>query len=768
MVGPVTLEGLAKPTSRVLDVGARDAGVADAFARVGAHHYLGLVLASDQDVLDRVPDHLQGRFHPMISPDQIFRNDTDLLVLRAPAIRAVWAIRDLTHTHHIVLERASATAWLQIHGALAISRLMGRIDHLGTTTCGPQRFEVFKTSSLKRPRPRPRHYLSETVGVSGLIRRLEQDGLDYVVLRWFDDLPHLDSGEDLDILVADRDLTRLHEILAEEPGTIPVDVYSESGLEGADFLGMAYYPPHLAAQMLARAEEHRSGARVPSPEDHLHSLAYHAVYHKGAASGLASDLVEPEKRPDHDYAQVLTRVAHSLGRSWPTSLEGVDEELTAQGWRPPLDTLRRLTDANAWVQHRFFPQNDEAPPELPEPTIFFIRERALSALGREETVRVIESLEFEILLVRELSGQAGSRTTELVRGGNWGRGPFPVSGGDPVMVVVAAHYGPRPPNRELLARYPRLTNGDVLHAKVLMRELVESRFGTEHAFNPVHSSDDEFETWEYLKTSLPDEVEAIRGAVRSRRDDYRTTVPVLAVLSRGRRAKVEVVEGSDGHPVVRKTFAPHGQRHMAREVETMRALASRVSAVPELLRTGPNWFETEFFTNDLAGLPDRPSGRLVPLSVARSMVEVLRQVHAQGFDLIDAKPQNFLLAPGGQLRLVDFEFSHRYPGEAPPLDEIYSFTGPPKDFDGDLPYGELSYESRWEPFTGLSRQSLLYDPVWRQHLHRSIFRAVRLSGALASFARSCLRQGRGRFSSGRAHAGAAYRQWARQRARFSP
>lgn len=754
------------PTSRVLDVGARDTGIADAFARVGAHHYLGLVLASDQDALEDVPDHLRGRFHLMISPDQIFRNDTDLLVLRAPAIRAVWAIRDLTHAHHIVIERASARAWLQIHGALAISRLMGRVNHLGTSTCGSQRYEVFSTSPLKRPRPR--HYLSEAVGVSGLIRRLEQEGLDYVVLRWFADLPRLDSGEDLDILVADRHLTQLHQILAEEPGTIPVDVYSESGLEGADFLGMAYYPPHLAAQMLARAERHRSGARVPSAEDHLHSLAYHAVYHKGAASGLASTFVETETEPDHDYAQALTRVAHSLGLSWPTSLEEVDEELTAQGWRPPLDTLRRLTDANAWVQHRFFPQTDEAPFELPEPTIFFIRERALSALGREKAVGVIESLEFEIISVRELSGQAGDRTTELVRGGNWGRGPFPVSGGDPVMVVVAAHYGPRPPNRELLARYPRLTNGDVLHVKVLMRELVVAKFGTEHAFNPVHSSDDEFETWEYLETSLPEEVESIRREVRSRRDDYRTTVPVRAVLSRGRRAKVEVVEGSDGHSVVRKTFAPHGRRHMAREVETMRALASRISAVPELLRTGPNWFETELFADDLGGMPDRPNGRLVPLSVARSMVEVLRQVHAQGFDLIDAKPQNFLLAPDGHLRLVDFEFSHRYPEEAPPFDDIYSFAGPPEDFTGDLPYGELSYESRWEPFIGLPRHSLLHDPVWRQHLRRSIFRAAHLSGVPASLARSCLRRGRRRFSTGRARAGAAYRQWARRRARFSP
>lgn len=765
-VGHVTLEGIVTPVSRVLDVGARDAALADALAAAGAHRYVGLVARSDQDFLDAVPARLESRFHPFLGPEQVHRNATDLLVLRAPFARAVWGVRDLTQVSHLAVEQGSTTTWLETRGALALSRALGRVDHLGTTTCGGSRFEVYRTE--RRARLRPRHYLSEAVGVPGLIRRLEQEDLDYVVLRWFDQLPRLDPGEDLDVLVADRHLDRLHEILAEEPGTIPVDVYSETGLEGADFRGMAYYPPRLATRMLERADTHASGARVPTPEDHLHSLAYHAAYHKGADAGLASSVVTPRPRPDHDYAAALTAVAATLGRDFPTSLEEVDEELAAQGWRPPLDTLRRLAPRNPWVQRRFFPTPEEQPSELPEPAVFFIRERTLLAVDRREALGVIESLEFEVLAVRDLTGPAAARSAELVRGGNWGRGPFPVSGGGPALVVVAAHYGPRRPNHALLARYPRLTNGDVLHAKVAMRELVEARLGTEQTFNPVHSSDDEFETWEYVEIALPEEADALRDEVHRRRDEYRTTAPVLSVLSRGRRAKVEVVEGPGGRAVVRKTFAPHGRRHMEREIATMRELAPRVGAIPLLLRTGPNWFETELIPNALAELPDRANGRLVPLRVARAMVEVLREVHAQGFDLVDAKPQNFLLGPTGALRLVDFEFSHRYPGDAPDFDRIYSFVGPPEDFPDDLPFGELSYESRWEPFVGLSREALLHDPVWRQHLQRSVVRATRLGRAPAALARAVLRQGRSGLRSARARSGAAYRQWARERAGTAP
>src|SRR5690606_18817707 len=116
---------------------------------------------------------------------------------------------------------------------------------------------------------------------------------------------------------------------------------------------------------------------------------------------------------------------------------------------------------------------------------------------------------------------------------------------------------------------------------------------------------------------------------------------------------------------------------------------------------------------------------------------------------------------GGDLRLVDFEFSHRYDGDAPDFERIYSFAGPPPHFPADLPFGELSYEARWQPFVGLPLDSLLHDPVWRQHLRRSAFRAARLGRAPAKVARAGLRQGRAGVRSGRARVGASYRRWAR-------
>lgn len=749
---------LVTPSTRIIEVGASDGDVAQALAQSGAQRYLGLVPTEAIGSVD-VPPDLAGRFHPLRSEGQVRQNNAELLILRAPFVRVLWGLRDLGHVRYIAVERATPSDWAEARAAQLISRVLGKVRSRGRRSWGGKDFDIIEVGRDRRPRPR--HYLSETLGVDGLIRRLSDDEIQYVVLRWFEELPTIQPGEDLDVLVADADLERLHKLLAEEPGTIPVDVYSETGLEGADFRSMAYYPPPQARQMLDRAVEHPSGCRVPCPEDHLYSLAYHAVYHKGAHAGLASEVVSSEAQPDHDYAAALTAISTQLGRDFPTDLEAVDESLDAVGWRPPLDTLRRLAESNAWVHRRFFAVAEDASSELPEPAVFFVRERTMEVLNPDDVMAVIERFEFEVLAVHRLSDAARLRCAASVRGGNWGRGPFPVSGGEPVLVVVVVHYGPRRPRPALLARYPRLTNGDILHAKEDMRAAIEQRIGSAQSFNPVHSSDNELEAWEYLQVAMPEELPALRREVESRRARYQTTRPVRAVLSAGRRAKVEVVESEDGHTVVRKTFAPHAYRYMERELAALRDLEPHVRAVPTLLATGPNWFEIEHYENTLDALPDRPDGQLVPLDAARGMVAILREIHALGADVVDAKPHNFLLDPAAGLKLVDFEFYHRYAGNPPEFDRIYAFDGVPPDFTGDIPFGELSFSSRWQPFVGLSRRSLLHDPPWRQRVGRALHRTARLSSAASGAARrtqSAVRKARGRL-------GAGYRQWARDRAR---
>jgi hypothetical protein len=744
--------------SRVLDVGATDPELGQRLAEDNRDRYLGLVMPHQLADIRHRADTLASRFHPLTSMSQVLGNSTDMLILRRPFIPYLWSIGRLRHVRYIAVEVPpvpSAEAVL----ALLAGRLTGRSSAKGRFSCGSQTFEVVE---VRGPRPvRARHYLSPVLGVAGLIYRLENAGLDYLALRWFEGLPELKAGEDLDMLVSDQDLAKAQALLAEEPGTIPVDLYSESGLVGADYQDMAYYPPALARAMLDQAITHPSGCRIPSPRDHLHSLAYHAVYHKGPRSGLPSVVLGGgSQTPEHDYAAVLQDLASKLGVALPNTMEGLDEYLAGEGWRPPRDTLRRLTGSNPWIQKRFFSQ-EAAPPDPPEPAVFFVREKAWSALSTEEILAVLRHLGFEVLAVRKLDPAARGRCAAQTRGGNWSQGPFPTSGGGPDTAIVAVHYAPQPVKPSLRARYPHLTNADTLEAKLRVRDLVIARVEASREFNAMHSSDNEGEALDYLDLALPDEADELRADIDRRREAFRTEVPVVKVLSRGRRAKVEVVQGEHGL-VVRKTFAPSYLRHLERELEGLRELGPHVDAVPPLLEVGATWFTCPYYQDELRVFRER--GKLLPLPVVHDIVSVLRDITARGFDLIDAKPDNFLLDPQHGLKLVDFEFLYRYPGSPPDFAASYGFAGVPEGFSGDIPVTDFNYDRRWRRLTGLPPRLVLEGSPWSQHIHRALHQLQEAAIGRDAPARAAARHSRTAMRRTRRLAVHGYAAFARQRA----
>jgi hypothetical protein len=703
--------------SRIIEVTPPSADMAAHLAEHGHDRYLGLVAPEDLATIRRGAGAVAERFQPLHSPEDVLRNDADLLILRGAFVGHLWRPTSLDHLAYVAFDAERSLEGIEGRLALAAESRIGRMVDRGRYTCGPHRLRLAEVVS--RRTLSARRYVSPMWGVEGLARRLQALGISYVVLRWFEDLPDLPPGEDLDILVRDEDLEKLRSLIAEEPGTIPVDIYSETGRSGSGYHGIAYYPPSLARRLLDRSVPHASGFEVPAPDDHLHSLAYHALYHKGLRSGLPSRvLAERDLDPEHDYGSVLQELATAIDVELPMTLEEVDEYLGRRGWRPPRDALVRLSTGNRWIRERFVDGHEDAV-EPPETAVFVLRDRARAVLSTDEVIGALDHYGFEVLEVADLEPATRERCAAEMRGGNWGRGPYPESGGEPSSVVVAVHYGPRRPDAELADEYPHLSNVATLEAKVRIRDLVNERLEPARHCNPIHSSDNEREAWSYIELTLPSEVADLAARVHDRRAEYRTDVPVLEELGRGRRAKVELVQHDDG-VVVRKTYGRGYVRHMRREVEALTRLGPRIGAVPELLAAGDNWFCCPYYEDELA--PYWGSGRLLPLATVREMVEVLRAIHEQGYALIDAKPGNFMLDRRRGLKIIDFEFLHRYPGEPPPFRESYSFVGVPVGFEGDVPVGPTSYGFKWLKYTGLSLDALLDAPRWSQHLERTIFR----------------------------------------------
>ena len=214
-----------------------------------------------------------------------------------------------------------------------------------------------RTLGREPPRKRKRH-LRPDLQVEQFFAELQERKVRYAVLRWFDELPHVRPGGDIDILIDDGDVDRVADLFVlGECGAVRCDLFSVSGLPGTSYMGISYFPPDRARELLDRAVEHRRLCRVPAAEDHFLSLAYHAVFQKGLKSGLPTRYshLRPEDEPEHDYAGILARLAARIGSNPPIDMEGLADHLTRFGWAPDEAALGKLVQHNAWALAHYRP-----------------------------------------------------------------------------------------------------------------------------------------------------------------------------------------------------------------------------------------------------------------------------------------------------------------------------------------------------------------------------------------------------------------------------
>lgn len=554
----------------------------------------------------------------------------------------------------------------------------------------------------KAPKSTARVYLDPRVGVEGLIEFVRTAGLRVVALRWFDDLPALAPGEDLDLLVHGDDQALLRAWLESRPGTIPIDLYSHDGRSPGDFLRTRYFPPRLAEDILAHAQAHPSGMLVPARRDYFRSLLFHAIYHKGESSGMplesqpAVRVASTDHRSDrkHDYVDVLEDLARRIGDEGllPHRTMSLDSGLSLikdLGDAPSLDSAYMLARGNQWLADRLVSERSESSADDPVVwTAFFIRERALDVLDESEIMETIapDRSRFLVIFWHRLTPEEASRANSRVRGGNWGPGPFAISGGPPALLALVCDFSPevRPGALVENERFQR--------RKEKLRRLVRSR--SESSFNAAHSADSRLMSIEYLEVLNPDNRRAALSALERLRQQVKGTQDesVIRRLSINSRSITDLVRvGPD--LLVRKRYFPWA----------MGAYSAEVAALEDLGSCGlaPRKQSHDSCTIFIEYHPQRKSVFSRPLRRRDlvEMLEVVRGAHRTGWRLRDVHPGNFIRDHrSGKLLAIDLEDAVR----AEPI------AKGPEVFGADAVSG----------FGALQRYGV---PVCERHLESGIF-----------------------------------------------
>jgi len=468
--------------------------------------------------------------------------------------------------------------------------------------------------------------------------------------------------------------------------------------------------------------------------DHLLSMAYHAVYQKAEKSGLPVDLRSEEGRArgeqrrakgegragkrgglegtfwEHDYGLGLQNLAVKNNVEINLTLAGLHAFLRSRGFAPGVDLTRKLgVERSNWLMNlypkqTFFSTASHAPQATPSVTIFLIREWTITKGLVDFVEKTLERHGFELVFKLELSDTQKARASRELRGGNWGRGPYPVGGGRPAVMLVAVDQHPVKPAGELAKKQPFLANRRVHFAKKILRDFVNRCLPIHRQTNFLHSCDDALEVGEYIGVICPELRDQIYLNIRQIVDEYQTREVVLKDLSKEkRRAKVELIEWR-GQKAVKKTYKTGRERFLQREIFAGGELSQKNALIPPLLDAGKNYIILPFFEE----IRDSQQRKNLILENLPQIARFLKFLFDEGFTHLDFKPKNLLFTTAGKLQIIDFEYLQTYQKIPATFSKSYDFIGAPSDFLGDLPVGEHRFiERRWRDLFGKRLAQLL-------------------------------------------------------------
>lgn len=540
----------------------------------------------------------------------------------------------------------------------------------------PIYYRLFKPS---RPQ---RVYLKKGLSHMKFLQTLNERKVEYVLLRWWKDLPDYPAGEDLNILVKDEHRDQINDLVSifEQDG-MKCDLYTVTGVKNGSRFNVPVFSQNLTRDLL-NDKIFYNGAFVPAEMPYFASVAYHAIFHKGHNSGIPGFCKKPTKYV-FNYTEYLEVLAKEQEIEIEISVQGLYNFLLEKGYAPAVDTLAKIA-VNC-------PEISILEPALcsdirgGELLTFVIRERLLTDGLLNDLAEYLEQdYQFDILDVKILTDSEKEICNTQIRGGKWDKGPWKESGGPPVALIVAFDYHPVPLTDAEQKTHPRITNYKTVKAKYGYRKRLNKINGKREDYNGLHSADNEHDSWFYISLMGNEYKGEILKKVELRRDWYSVKWGVVKVLAHGPVSKVELIKYNKGL-AVKKTFRPGKEGFFKRELFCTKDLSKDLRFIPPLIEEGEGYFIVPFIENILDSLDPKAKRRKIS-DKKQEIFKVIWEMYQRNLSFINFNPESIIITPKDELFCTGYSYVQHYTNIPESLNEAFEIAGIPENFEGDLPH----------------------------------------------------------------------------------
>jgi len=503
-----------------------------------------------------------------------------------------------------------------------------------------------------------RVYLKKDIGLEDFFERIANENVRYVVLRWFDSLPNIKHGEDVDMLVDSQSLPIIMKYFTHFPlaGHQKFDLYPSGYDSEMNYNNLSYYPENLAHEILDNSVVLNGKYNIPNKHYHILSLLFHILFHKAERSSFILDGICKKVSPEHSYPQIIKEISGIEFRS----LGDIFDYLLENSFLPSIDTMKKyaaiakskgLLDIVCQHEKVWLDGDDWAG----ESVMFVVRESLAKYPFLEKKLdHAIRSQGYEIISIID---EVPKSFSLLARGNNWGKGPYAVSGGEACRLIVAHNQRP-----------DYMINADgfsqdkkIVFVKNFIRNATAIRLPFWKQFNGLHTTDNTAETLEYAQYISHEFMSEILIKIKKSeaRDKIKDSFKVIESLTAyGRRANVYKVYYQDKISVL-KIYKPEFNNYFSNEVSFYKKANANSLPVPELLEVGDGYFVTDFIEGNTVrfGLKSILKANYRLDRAYKKFVLLCHKINYFNSDFVFS---NNIITSEGKVFFYDFEFMQEY------------------------------------------------------------------------------------------------------------